>query len=363
MVTFKVTDVKINNKKLNTKSALECVTDLLTPPKIENRAQVEFLKERGKYTKYKLNKPEAMSGSNDEIVESKYGLVDTIHHAFASHYPLILDPDSVWLTLTQGLARHIEANAEELRHQFVQHKGKEKIIVHRDSFVKDDPDNDWQGTFPEFSSKIKSYIGKKHDMIVSDFSTTGVFEKAISEIVLMDAMKSYFTFECHTMCGIPHITLLGTAEDWKNIKERARCFGELGLSWWIDNLIPVLDEFVSAFQGNINKSFWQSIYKIDGGSGGPYISGWVNAFLPYLKDREKGPRINKKMTSKIEGGGFMNGITHSDLPLPLSKVPFIWNYYGKEFNMEFFGGTIGTQQNEDMSVQPKLGWAVLDVTE
>lgn len=129
-------------------------------------------------------------------------MVNTIHRSFKEHRPLILDPDSLWITITQGLAQHINQNAEELRHHFVKHEGKETIIVQRDHYKKGQQ-NDWPDSFNEFSAKIKEYIGKKHDLIVSNFSTTTPLSKAVSEIVLMDCMKSYFDYLEKTICGIP----------------------------------------------------------------------------------------------------------------------------------------------------------------
>lgn len=63
------------------------------------------------------------------------------------HYPLVLDPDVIWLTIAQGLANHINVNAEKLRRRFVAHDGKKKIIVRRDSFLRGSPENDWPGAF------------------------------------------------------------------------------------------------------------------------------------------------------------------------------------------------------------------------
>ncbi len=51
-------------------------------------------------------------------------LIAALQGAFTSHRPLTLSPDIIWLTITQGLAIHINENAERLRHRFVSHDGK-----------------------------------------------------------------------------------------------------------------------------------------------------------------------------------------------------------------------------------------------
>lgn len=63
-------------------------------------------------------------------------LVGAVHAAFTTHRPLCLTPDAIWLTLTQGLAHHINANAERLRSQLVAHQGQLKIVVRCDDFIK-----------------------------------------------------------------------------------------------------------------------------------------------------------------------------------------------------------------------------------
>ncbi|MGW0247382.1 DUF4419 domain-containing protein [Nocardia goodfellowii] len=42
-------------------------------------------------------------------------LLSAVGRAFAEHRPLVLSPDAVWLTIAQGLARHIRLHAERLR--------------------------------------------------------------------------------------------------------------------------------------------------------------------------------------------------------------------------------------------------------
>ncbi len=41
-------------------------------------------------------------------------LAEAVHLSFFEHYPLILSPDAIWLTIAQGLANHVAQNAEEV---------------------------------------------------------------------------------------------------------------------------------------------------------------------------------------------------------------------------------------------------------
>ena len=66
------------------------------------------------------------------------------------------------------------------------------------------------------------------------------------------------------ICGIPEITLKGTVEDWKLLHEKALSLGRYDLEWWTEELRPVLDQFVAAALGEVDRQFWSSIYKLKG---------------------------------------------------------------------------------------------------
>lgn len=290
-------------------------------------------------------------------------LVGLAHLSFATHRHMILDPDSVWITIEHGLATHIKENAESLRSQFVTFEGKKTIDIRRDFFVRGGV-NDWEGCFDEFSEKIGEYIGPKKDLIVGNFSTTGTLQRVSSEIVLMDAMSKYFDYSVSTLCHIPIITLNGTVEDWEIIRDKVNSFDAFGLSWWTDYLKPVLDKFVETAKGNIDLDFWKSWYKEGGGSGGPFISGHVNALFPYIKsNNERNKYMGTHQPNKVGSLyeiDFAHGNTLSAFNQSISKVPFIWNYYSTIFPMEFVGGIIGISQNDKGAIECSFGWAVRD---
>ena len=137
----------------------------------------------------------SQSPGRGQLVESVHfhPVVEAFHKAYNDHRPLCLSPDMIWLLIAQGLANHINANAEQLRDQFVEHKGKVPIEVRKDDFVKGSPENPWHEVFGEFSAAIRKHIGETtHNLLLPNFSTTGLVERVASEIVLLDAMQSYF---------------------------------------------------------------------------------------------------------------------------------------------------------------------------
>ena len=301
--------------------------------------------------------PVACFGSN--------GFVGAVHTAYDNHYPLVLSPDHIWMCIVQGFATHVNQNAEKLRHLFVEHEGKEIIKVRRDDFVKGSPRNPWPEVFPEFSVKIRSHIGEKtHDLLTPTFTTTGPVEKAAAEIVLMNAFKEYFDYHFYTECGIPEITLEGTVNDWKQLRERALGLAQFDLQWWIDPLKPILDQFVAAVEGQVDKSFWSSIYKEEViGSGSPYISGWNVTLFPYIDiQRNRWLKYSwQDWKSRMTERQFDFGATTGSLPPGVTTTSFVWHYHGQDFKMHFYAGFIGASQDPiTLRLHPEIGWAVVD---
>ncbi len=296
--------------------------------------------------------------------------------AYADHRPLVLTPDAVWLCLAQGFAAHVNLHAEALRGRFVRHQGREMLTVGRGDFVKGSPDNPWPEVFAAFSDQIAEYIGRQRDLVVCDFSTTGPVERAASEIVLMDAMQQYFEYEVGFICGIPEITLAGTVDDWKSVRQRAQMFAEYGLEWWTSVLVPVLDEFVSAAAGRPDVAFWGHFFEDSlrrGCGGGTELHGWILLLFPYLVAGANDPLVRSPIfaaargASPIEpGGGPARWVTRSSvspesIPLGLSRAPLTFHVGETSHPMDLIGGFMGIAQDPaTLALRPAIGWAVRD---
>jgi hypothetical protein len=157
--------------------------------------------------------------------------------------------------------------------------------------VKGSPENPWAEAIEEFTGKVREHIGSAFDLFQPTFTTTGPVERAAAGVVLLDAIRSYFTYDMETFCGIPAITLEGTPEDWQAIADRAEQFAHLDLEWWLEPLRSVLHQFVAASRGDVDRPFWRSLYKFHDESGGPVITGWISTLFPYLTDSQTGLAI------------------------------------------------------------------------
>jgi len=312
---------------------------------------------------------EAHSETRFPRVEGRHklnGLIHAVHTAYASHYPLSLKPDHIWMAISKAFAIHLnlEENTERLRSKFVAHQGKAKIVVRDDSLVLGSPNNNWGSVMAQFSDAIASHIGNQaRDLLVSNFSTTTPQEKTVSEVVLMDTMQNYFEYEVLTICGFPKITLEGAREDWARLRDKARELGKIDdqLDWWFPHLDTFLGEFVNVFDGNVNLTFWKSFYKVQNGSGGPFTSGWINVLFPYIQ----GDKLRRNVYFPPSPAGDsthlndFGGVPAHEYPVSVSVVPFGWNYHGELKKMHLLAGFVAASQDPaTLTIHPELVWAI-----
>lgn len=321
--------------------------------------------------RFKSAKVEAIGTEELPLVKisDRHGFIHAVGKAFDKHYPLILSPGHFWLMIMQGVANHIELHSGRLRDTFVEHAGKEYIEIRRDEFVKGSSTNDWPSVFPEFCQKIREKTkGAFAPMAVRPFSTTTVVEQAAQEITLMAAMKEYFRFGVLTECGFPRIHLEGTVQDWHDLRDRVEAFQKLDpqdkhYGLWMGQLKGITQKLVDSAEGRPDIEFWNSFFKLCGGSGGPFINGWINAFFPYMTSNERlraYPAAAQWQNAKMWGGG---ANIHA-MPKGLSCAPFVWHYHGKEFSMKFIAGFMGVEQDPDtLALRPGIGWVVAEQTD
>ncbi|GAA3959776.1 DUF4419 domain-containing protein [Mucilaginibacter dorajii] len=298
----------------------------------------------------------AKSKITDSLVSFGYHpFFEGMYNAYAQHRPFTLSPDMVWLLICQGFANHINNNADSLRHFFTDFKGKQALVVTNGSITLDNPNSPWEEIFPDFGNQIDEYTGKDlSDNLNANFSTTTPITKMASQITMMNAMKSYFDFVViYIGCGIPKITLNGSPEDWKKVLEKTERLRKYKLDWWVDKMEPVLKQFVAASNGNVNKAFWQTMFKYHSKKdcGAPTIvDGWVVKFFPYNK---MGHRNDLDSLSMM-----------ATLPDEIVKVDIDYKAADGNGNfvttpLELWAGFVGLKQNKsDFMLKPEIGWMI-----
>ena len=346
------------NRHISGKEEVERRTTQGKGPLLQNNGAVV----RGPHDTYQLLKT---SFQGESLFSNDFNSVSKgLMWAFADHRPVVLSPDMIWLLITQAFGHYVNNNAEQMRPLLVNHDDIKALTVTSsyDLLTESDKVN-WPEILNGFESQIAA--NTKNDvtrLIVADFSTTGPTEKMASQITLMEAVKSYFEYRVmYSVCGIPDVTLLGTPDDWRKVRERAYKLKDFGLEWWVNDLDPILEQFVRASEGDVDVKFWQNMVKklrpgeVRMASCSPYdntiakFDGWFLKFYPF--DMEgRTPR-------EIE-------YHHPMLP-EVVKTPFkyiVTDRNGtalKEYNMELWAGFFGMAQDpQNGALTPKIGWMV-----
>lgn len=348
-ITFQVEDLKKPDKLLLPNSYSDILKELILSD--VNLSKYDIKKTK---TDFQYNIV-AQSKTPDSLVNFRYhSFFDGMHLAYADHRPYVISPDMIWLLISQGFARHVNNNAAELRKYFVDYKGKLSLVVRNDAINLTDPNSPWESVFPEFTKQIgKQTGGDLIKTLTCDFTTTTPVSKVASEITIMEAMKPYFKFiVMYISCGIPEITLEGTPEDWQKVLDKARSLRKYKLDWWIDEIEPLLENFVSSSKGDIDKEFWQKMFKnhSEKECGAPLIiDGWIIKFFPYNKE---GKRNN-----------FQELIYRDNLPNEIVKVDLEYlEVKGNKMEtipLELWAGFVGLQQNTTTyALKPQIGWMI-----
>jgi hypothetical protein len=284
-------------------------------------------------------------------------LLAAAHFAFSQHRPLVLSPDMIWVAVVQGLARHVRNHAERLRDRFVAHRGKLEICVVRDDLHRGSPENAWDGVIRDLSLAIRKHLGPRYDELIPDFSTTGSVERTACEVALLDTFQPYFEYRVYCICGIPEITLEGTTDDWRRVRDKVEALAPYDLDWWLPHVREVCDQFVRASDGDIDGKHWRDIYKREDAYGWDVVNGWLVKLVPYIKNWQTGNFTARNPLLDDLGGQMSTNL----LPGGVSQVPFRCRWPGRDEDaaMEFLGGFVGvTQDAATLALRPKLGWAV-----
>ena len=286
----------------------------------------------------------------------------SIIKAYASHRPIVLSPDMIWLLISQGFSRYVNAHPEQLREQLVSHTGKMDLVVQTsEDLLTGQPD--WAKLLDGFYTQIEANTkGDFAQTITADFSTTGTTERIASEVTLMETVKSYFEYIAMRLaCGLPTVTLKGTPQDWQRVLDKTLQLKPYGLEAWTESLTPILKEFVLAAQGCPNRKFWQSMVKqhrpdqLEGGGCNPNkpteIDGWLLKLFPdvaiILNVDADHPHTKSMPADRARVNFKYQQIDPTDGSL-ISQT-----------TMELIAGFVGAEVDKvTHAVTPKIGWMV-----
>jgi hypothetical protein len=296
-------------------------------------------------------------------------LWQTVHGCFDQHLPLALSPEVLWYAIVHELASAVKLNPDAWRHLFSGNAQRKVVVqIRDDALIYGDLDNDWAFTVSLFETELGQHVPEPtREALMPRFSTENIESRTALLIAFMDAASPYYSYECFSACGIPSIRMDGSVADWRLLRTQTQRLQALTpevvdhMQRYFRALLPVIDDLVLAAAGKDDPEFWNSIYKQNNDSGGPYINGWLVAFLAH--DYRGGPsevRPKAKHLFDWAKDKPFSGMTSKMLPPHVSRVPFEWTHVDGEHDMHFLSGVLGVVEDEGF-YSARLGFAVSEV--
>jgi len=273
--------------------------------------------------------------SDDPILSSSDGFIRGAIDAWAQHQHLVIRPDEVWFAILTQMNFYMNKNAEQVRHLFVNHEGKQTILVKGEML---------EVILKDIGAAIQERVKTAWllDWITPGFTTSTPNDELTANVLMMGMMQTFFEFEFQIICGLPSVTLLGTKSDWEKMLaklDQLPIFGEEPEAY-AKQMRPLLSRFVKTFDSPDDpdiRAFWNNIVVADpndrGICGLPpwFISGWVLGFVYWGDDGEplSKPRTKYWMTdyeNTPETPLALDGIEYyslsiEDLPMGYAKAP------------------------------------------
>lgn len=312
-------------------------------------------------------KPEILAcsfdGEDDLYTVGEDVLFQMLKKAWSQHRPVVLTPDAIWLVICQQFSHYVNENSDAFRGLLVSHEGQKVLEIETADLLEE---ADWESLVAGFTAQIDKYTNNNiGTTLVADFSTSGTNERIASEVTLMDVVKPYFKYEViYVVCGIPTITLTGTPDDWRKVLEKTRALEKFGMGWWVEDLEPILEQFIQASEGKPDYWFWKDIVmktrprSIQGptcGARQPKMTefdGWFLKLFPFDNEGRTPEKVTIKQT-----------VLPETVAVPVAyKFVLPDGTVMEEHPLELVAGIVGVQENSTtLAMEPKIGWFVRTV--
>jgi|GEM_PF-6731920 hypothetical protein len=315
------------------------------------------------------------------VIRSDAGFVEALKIAFNHHYPVSLAPDHLWFLICRGAAHHAALNAQPSR------VSGEPIHI---NLAGEDGASCAAAAAARVAHEARRRVGAEmYDLFMRRFSTSTAAHEAVFSAGILDSVQPHLRYSV-TMCGIPSVTLEGTRADWQALLDGVQMLRRHGMDWWVDALAPLLEQFVRAADGEIDRDFWQSMFHYEMESGYEGVDGWMVCFSPYVKtqvheypgytrdeiealrasrsadDQEKWRRITRNARIRtiwqrnphLQNDAVARTRVETGALVP-SNAGAALNINGRH-SMRCLAGFMGVSQDaQTLALRPELMWAVL----
>ncbi|EGC37846.1 hypothetical protein DICPUDRAFT_18682, partial [Dictyostelium purpureum] len=283
--------------------------------------------------------------------------------AYNHHHHLEIRPDDVYMAIMVQFSLYLNKHSEIFRERIVDFQGKQTIEVKTGEPLFN---ASYGLLINEIVKKMKSKIKDPSlaEWAVPNFSTTTESDKIAFSSVLLSTMKKYYEYSIRSYCGLPSVTLLGTVDDWVDLKHRLQKLKEFNIDnkfeifntnklmdRWVLYLEPIIDQFISTASGNPDLEWWNSIAHYKQRSGGDDLTGWLSCFCCFDNDGEWiANQIKTRKWPDIVFTKIANGYVDTTIKLIDGDET--------EYTSTLFSGHIATTTS-DTKIKPSIDWFLL----
>jgi len=311
----------------------------------------------------------------------EHGLLQACRLAYTYHTPLCLSPDHFWTLIMQGVASFIFIDSDNLPEIFedFDRSLKLEMVIDMDEMDESDP-ADWMESLTDVVDTITESLGKASPILKASFSTTQDSHELLFMMNLMHKPKwtQCVRPECESEGGLSQVKLIGTVEDWEDLRSMCLKLKSCGLGWWIDELEVILDNLVSSrkAESDTHSNFWQSMYKKQDSSG--HVYGWILNFFPFEKGRKREEFFDidhlphaksdsesidceceeESCTCKNNDSDESSVCSLQSVPIGLTRADLTCDLDDTLIPYMFHGGFLGSEIGDDGFVTPTLSWGV-----
>lgn len=106
-------------------------------------------------------------------------------------------------------------------------------------------------------------------LLQTKFSTTTDVESLLSSLIMMSTFKKCPDYRyLINACGIRYVHFLGTLDDWILLRQTTEQFklwtkADDDFSVYIDGVLPILQQFIRTYQGDVDQDFWDRIFDLE----------------------------------------------------------------------------------------------------
>lgn len=295
------------------------------------------------------------------------GLLGTMFMSYSEHIPLLLRPDDLWIAILVNFGRYVFNHAEQVRDMFVNHQDKKELkVLVKSPYLEYTTEEQWNNfvglMVEQIQQNTKSNVVQ---WMTPDFSTTTPRDRMVSNLAIMSTMREYFEMRFELSCGLSELTLAGTLDDWKQLYNKAsllNTFKVAEFDAWRALLLPVLQEFINAYQYQVNEDFWQKMCtSTRRGSGSQQkLRGWFLVFTPF---NDEGKYLLNPLET-VSQTGIYAALNDDQIPDCGLNVNVEIDDHDREYHVVFYGGLLLTQYDHEKNcLAPSVDWVMIEKTQ